>query len=341
LRIHRSPLAYDLASIKVKDENGNYTRDNQQKIKLKKLAYIRKVQFQMQHESDKVMNFIRQWNNPEKMVEQIGELISPYKEGGRYADLPVEKIWDMLQQFKQFTEDKNERAKNELMELDSAEELKSGVVANMVGVVAYFMKKYEYNAYISLENLCRAYNFATDGLTGRRLPNTAADSSMDFKEQENLQLAGLGTYHFFEMQLLRKLFCIQTETEIIHLVPTFRSVDNYENIHRLTKINHEAEYTCKPFGMVHFVDPRNTSKKCPVCGGVNINRNRKDNDIVKCKDCGFVSKWDEETKIKNNQLIQQYGMQDKNIEYIKNGDDNGAYHIALKTLKNLNKNKKG
>ncbi len=30
-------------------------------------------------------------------------------------------------------------------------------------------------------------------------------------------------------------------------------------------------------------------------------------------------------------------MQDKNLHFIHNGDDNGAYHIALKTTINLKK----
>jgi hypothetical protein len=216
----------DLASIIVKDENGDYTRDNQQKIKLKQLAYIRKLQFQMQHNPDKVLNFIKNYTIPQAIGEKIGELITPYKEGQHYKDLPIEKICDMLQQFSQFTEEKNEKAKKDLIELESADDLKTGVVANMVGVVAFLLEKYHYNAFISLENLCRAFGFAINGMNGELLASTAVDKTVDFKNQENLVLAGLGTYHYFEMQLLKKLFRIQTGTDLTHLVPAFRSVDN-------------------------------------------------------------------------------------------------------------------
>lgn len=329
----------DLASIKVKDEYGDYTKDNQQKIKLKQLAYIRKLQFQMQHEPEKTLKFIKQYSTPEAVEKNISELITPYKEGSHYADLDRNKVFDMLNQFLQFTKEKNEQSIKELIELESTEELKSGVVANMVGVIAFFMEKYHYNAYISLENLCRAFGFAKDGLNGKLLVSTNVDNTVDFKDQENLALAGLGTYHYFEMQLLKKLFRIQTQNEIFHLVPAFRSVDNYETIRKLSKITKDSEYACKPFGVVHFVDPMFTSKRCSVCESTKVQRLTKQNDIIVCKNCGFKTKWDAIATTQNKELLHKYKKEDLNLEFIHNGDDNGAYHIAIKTLANLNKAK--
>jgi len=310
----------DLNSIKVK---GN--QDNQQKIKLKELAYIRKLQFKMQTEHGTVINFINKYRTPEEIQKNIHELITPYKEGEHYADLPTEKICNMLQKFKEFSDKNDGKSKRELIELDSAGELKNGIVANMVGVVAYLLEKYKYNVYISLEDLTRAYRRQTDGLDGRELFSSNDDKSVDFKDQENTALAGLGTYHFFEIQLLRKLFRIQQEDgNILHLVPAFRSVDDYEKIIRRDKKIDGNEYVDYPFGIVRFVDPKNTSKRCPLCSSININRHK---NIIKCqqKACGFKTPWD-----KTN---------DKNIQYIQNGDENGAYHIAKKTLDNLNNKK--
>lgn len=302
--------------------------ENRQKIKLKQLAYIRKLQYQMQNNEEKVLTFIEQNKTKADIEANIRELITSYKEGGKYEDLPLDKIDDLLTQFKELCNNGDEKSKRELCELDAADTLKSGIVANMIGVIAYLLREYNYNyqAYISVENLCRAFGFSKDGLTGFTLESTNINPDVDFKEQENSTLAGLGTYHFFEMQLLKKLFCIQQEDNILHLVPAFRSVDNYESIRKLTKKEKDVEYTCKPFGIVHFVDPKYTSKRCPDCSGTNVSRVK---NIITCKNdnCRYVTDGKHSSKFKKN----------KNIELITNGDENGAYHIALKTWENLNK----
>ena len=195
------------------------------------------------------------------------------------------QIKDMLEQFKTLCNEKRDKEKRELCELDAAENLKSGVVANMVGVVAYLVEKYEYKVYISLENLCRAYRYATDGLNGQTLPSTSQDPDVDFKEQENLVLAGVGTYRFFEMQLLKKLFKMQQNEKIINLVPAFRSVDNYEKLVKCDKENGD-KYVNYPFGIVRFVDPKNTSHRCPKCGSTNVSRV---NNVITCRNCRFTT----------------------------------------------------
>jgi hypothetical protein len=319
----------DLSEIKVKDANGDYTQDNQQEIKLKQLAYIRKVQFKMQHTPDEVARFIASYTTVGDIQAHIGELITPYKEGSHFADLPVETIQDVFTQFTELsakTDGKSKRELRTLCELDAADSLKTGVVANMVGVVAHLLEKYGYNCVVSLENLCRAFRWATDGLTGELLPSTLVDPNMDFKDQENAVLAGLGTYHFFEMQLLKKLFRIQKpDGSVRHWIPAFRSVDNYEKI-----VREDRENVVYPFGMVHFVDPRNTSKKCPNCGKTSTTRKMdgEQADVLVCsaRRCHFKS---------NNNGTIHADKGDKNIHFIQNGDDNGAYHIALKALNNL------
>jgi hypothetical protein len=324
-------------AVKIKDEHGKYIKDeegkyktdknNQQKIKLKQLAYIRKLQYKMQTEQERVLSFIKKYKTDQDIEQNIKELITPYKEGKNYTDLPIEKIKDMFIQFTELTsknDDKSEKELREFCELDAADDLKTGVVANMIGVIVYLLEKYNYNIYIALEDLTRAFYEQKDGLSDVILSNTNKDKTVDFKDQENLVLAGLGTYQYFEMQLLKKLFRIQQNNgNILHLVPTFRSVDNYEKIVRQDSKTVGNKYVNYPFGIVQFVDPKYTSEKCPKCGKTNTTR--KEN-ILTCKECAF--------KTPCNQAGEQ------NIHYIQNADDNGAYHIALKVLENLEKPQK-
>jgi hypothetical protein len=125
---------------------------------------------------------------------------------------------------------------------------------------------------------------------------------------------------FFEVQLLRKLFKIQVDKNL-HLIPAFRSVANYEKIVRRDKQNNGEEFVNYPFGIVNFVDPKFTSKRCPKCGKTNVTR--KEN-IVTCKEnnCGFQTK-------------EGNSAETNNIHFITDGDQNGAYHIAKKVLKQL------
>lgn len=149
----------DLASIEVRDKNGG-VKDNQQKIKLKQLAYIRELQYRMQSDEESVKRFCEQYSTPEAVEENIGELISPYKEGKNYADLPTDSIFDMLAQYREYagkTDIYSLKARRELVELDAAEDLKRGIVANMVGVIAFLLdEKYKFN---TVRNVCKRYYF--------------------------------------------------------------------------------------------------------------------------------------------------------------------------------------
>ncbi len=261
--------------------------ENKQKIKLKQLSYIRKLQYAMQKkENEKKICSLADLEDV-KFSAELKNLISAYGEEKAYADLTLDKFREMIVEFKNVVENGNDqKEKNRIIELDHADDLKRGAVANMIGVVNFILAKFDYKTYLSLENLCRAYGGSTDGLSGRYLPSTNQDPDVDFKEQQNLMLAGLGTYQFFEMQLLKKLFKVQQERDIYHFVPAFRSVDNYENIMKV-KEKGKGKYVRKEFGVVHFVDPKNTSIQCPICenittkGNDRIDRNHKGANIFK------------------------------------------------------------
>jgi len=334
------------------------TEENRQKIKLKQLSYIRKLQYAMQTNEQAVLDLLKDNSDDEEFKKRVEGVISPFGEGQEYADLPIDTMRAMIQDLQGVIAKGNKQTeKNKIIELDAADSLKQGVVANMIGVVNFILAKFNYEAYVSLEDLSRAYNVAKSGYDGRYLPSTSQDPDMDFKEQQNQMLAGLGTYQFFEIQLLKKLQKIQSNNAVWRFVPAFRSADNYRNIIKLNPKYDNTEYVHKPFGIVHFIDPKDTSSKCPVCGKTgkkNVDRNEKKNNILLCKACAFRTVWEfkqpeniknekhcfsedgiKKTAEDNNKKIKEKNLSDKNLHYIHNGDDNGAYHIALKSVENL------
>jgi hypothetical protein len=54
--------------------------ENKQNIKLKQLAYIRKLQYQMSSNEELALNFINKYKTKEERHNNIKELITPYKE---------------------------------------------------------------------------------------------------------------------------------------------------------------------------------------------------------------------------------------------------------------------
>jgi DNA-directed RNA polymerase subunit N (RpoN/RPB10) len=333
----KKKVLVDLSEVKVKDKDGNYTQTNKMQIKMQQLAYIRKLQFQMQTNPEGILDWLA--NNPNRedklnnlVDKETGEkgLVSFYGSlVGELKDiLPIEKIEEMLSKFKELKEKEKEGENvkselDELVQLEPVDNLKYGVVANMIGVVAYLLEKFKYQAYISLEDLSNPFSgIVTDGTTG--IANKAIKG--EGKRADVEKYAGLGLYNFFEMQLLKKLFRIQSESKnILHLVPAFRAVKNYENIIAgRDKIKNQ-------FGIVYFVDATSTSKMCPICNStpdkngktgkkkksdenVFVERDKtNNNDIIRCFVCGF----DTTKKYEENPL-----------KYIKSGDDNAAYIIS-------------
>ena len=312
----------DLSLFDTKDDNWRSTGTNKQNIQLKQLAYIRKLQYQMSANEEWVLTFLGKYKNKEEREQNMKELITPYKEWKNFADLPMDIFQEMFENYYRLKTDQNlsESEKRNLMkittELDASESLKKWVVANIIGVIYYLMKKYEYKVKISLEDLSNAWFFSKDWLSWDVVLNTKNDKAMDLKKQDNLALAWVWTYHFFEMQLLKKLFKISTGEWILHLVPSFGSVKNYIEIMKI-----KGKYVYKQFGIVYFVDPRNTSKKCPVCWKWWKKYISRIDNVVTCKNCWF------DTSSDNSVLINNYKKQWKNLHFIKNGDDNAAYNI--------------
>jgi len=336
----------DLSEVKVKDKNGNYTKTDKMQVKMQQLAYIRKLQFQMQTNPDTVLewynknqtkeailnNFVDKPNGEKGLVSFYGSAVEELKD-----TLPIERIEKMLQQFKSLKNEEKEgkdvKAEiDKLIQLEPVDNLKAGVVANMVGVIAHLLKEFNYQVYISLEDLSNPFgSHVIDGTTGTHSKTNKGEG----KRADVEKYAGLGLYNFFEMQLLKKLFRIQQDSQnILHLVPAFRAVKNYENIIAgKDKIKNQ-------FGIVFFVDANSTSKMCPVCNSTNetnreypnakkgtskddkevwVERDKSNgDDIIRCFVCGF----DTTKKYEENPL-----------KFIKSGDDNAAYIISAFGIK--------
>ena len=337
----------DQSTVKVKDKNGNYVLPDMLQVKMQQMAYIRKLQYQMQTNPEKVLAWYEQNNTDELIISNLvdkenGErgLISFY--GCAVIELkdtlPVQKIKEMLEQFKSL---KSKEASGEnvyaeikkLVQLDPVDNFKAGVVANMVGVIAHLLKKYDYQVYISLEDLSKKFNSSYSGISGMKIQTDSG------RQADVERYSGLGLYNFFEMQLLRKLFKIQRDSDtVLHLVPAFRAQKNYDHVAvGEGKVKNQ-------FGVVFFVDADQTSICCPKCGATNdksfkptnlsalmgsvhtkngirdgwVDRDKEDNDRLRCYHCGF------DTKLEYDE---------NPLKFIKSGDDNAAYLISAQALK--------
>lgn len=315
----------------VKDKKWNIMIENKQNIKLKQLAYIRKLQYQMSSNVQWVLNFINRYKTKDERQNNIKELIIPYKEWNNYEDLPIDIFEEMFDNYRKLkNENLPEFEKQNLMklttELDASEDLKKWVVANMIWVIVYLMKKYDYKVKIAIEDLSNAWYFSKDWLSWDLILNSKNDEEMDLKKQDNLALAWVGTYHFFEMQLLKKLFKISVEEWILHLVPSFANVKNYSDV-----IKEKWKYVFQQFWIIYFVNPKFTSSKCPVCWKWWKKYIKREKNIIECKECWFIS-WNDISDILSN-----YNKEWLNLNFIKNWDDNGAYNIWCKI--NIHKNK--
>jgi len=348
----KEKVLVDLSEVKVKDHFGNYVKPNKMQVKLQRLAYIRKLQFQMQTNPERVLewyshnqtndliinNFVDKQNGEKGLVPFFGAAVAELKD-----TLPIDRISEMLKQFVELKnlEKQGEEVKSkidQLIELEPADNLKSGVVANMVGVIAFLLEKYSYQVYISLEDLSKPFeNQIVLGISGVPI---GINKGMAGRSVNVEKFAGLGLYNFFEIQLLKKLFRIQRDScHILHLVPAFRAMKNYDNVAvGKGKIKNQ-------FGIVFFVDAAATSKTCPCCGANNskkfepdfrkfpnakkfetpdkksvwLERDKSDGkDIIRCHVCGFDTS-------------KEYD--DNPRKYIKSGDDNAAYLISAEGVK--------
>ncbi len=339
----------DLSEVKVKDKNGNYTKPDKMQIKMQQLAYIRKLQFQMQTNPDVVLawyennptkelileNFVDNINGEKGLVSFYGSAIEELKD-----TLPLDRIEEMLRKFKTLKLKEKEGDKyasesiNALVQLEPVDNLKNGVVANMIGVVAFLLEKFNYQVYISLEDLSKPFSDKiVSGISGVSVKLTNSEG----RRADVEKYAGLGLYNFFEVQLLKKLHRIQeSDKNIVHLVPAFRAIKNYDHIAvGKDKVRNQ-------FGIVFFVDADSTSKMCPVCGTTNSKPNKDYNpDAEKGKSKDGKDVWLERDKSDGNDIIRcfvcgfdttkQY--EENPLKYIKSGDDNAAYLISSEAVK--------
>ena len=354
----KKKVLVDLSEVKVKNKiTGEYSKPGKMQIKMQQLAYIRKLQFQMQTNPDAVLEWFGKYHTAEDVIKHFVWNPKQDNDGlvGFYGaaieeledTLPIERILEMLGKLKtikdeecNISEDDEEKKKeiklklDQLVQLEPVDNLKNGVVANMIGVIAFLLQKFDYQVYISLEDLSKPFaGQVTGGIAGVPI-KTGKDEG---RRADVEKYAGLGLYNFFEMQLLKKLFRIQQDSNnILHLVPAFRAMKNYDHIAvGEGKVKNQ-------FGVVFFVDANATSKTCPCCGSTNeksnktkypnakkgVSKNGKDvwlerdksegDDIIRCFVCGFNT-------------TKEYT--ENPLKYIKSGDDNAAYIISTEGVK--------
>ena len=352
LRVETMPnkeqVLVDLSTIQVNNKNG--TNENQQKIKLKQLAYIRELEYQMQLEfadsrGDKTINrFVKFYN--EKLIKIVDKemvinfdykftfddcknilKIEPYNEGGKnYEDLPHQKIVEIIDKYTNI-DFNNYFEIREIFELEEAYNFKKAVIANMIGVISYIIKQYEYNVRIILEDLSFAFYKVRNG---RNTLNQQYEYYEDFKDVLNRNTAGLSIHQLFEILLLKKLFKIQNvDSSIKHLVPSFRSEANYEKIVTIEK-NNGINFKSFEFGIVVFISTQKnpTSKLCPKCNSSKKSVVSRNKDVFKCNNCNVSI-----GNLKNNKPFSKI----KNLHFLTNSDEIAAYNIAKKGFDALSK----
>ncbi|MDD4848569.1 MAG: hypothetical protein PHR53_07395 [Bacteroidales bacterium] len=347
-KAEKKKVLVDLSEIKVKDKNGNYSKPDKMQIKMQQLAYIRKLQFQMQTNPEGVLAWFKENSTKDLIINNLvdkknGEkgLISFYGSAIEKMEdtLPVDRIEEMLQKFaalkKQEKEGEDVKLSiDQLVQLEPVDNLKNGVVANMVGVIAYLLQKFNYQVYISLEDLSNPFGSQiTGGIAGVPLKQGKDEG----RRMDVEKYAGLGLYNFFEMQLLKKLFRIQQDScNILHLVPAFRAQKNYDHV-AVGKEKVKGQ-----FGIVFFVDANATSKTCPVCGTTNNKpNNQKYPNAKKGLSADGKEVWLERDKSNGNDIIRCFVCNfdttkeytENPLKYIKSGDDNAAYLISAAGIK--------
>ena len=208
-------------------------------IKMQQLAYIRKLQFKMQNEPEAVLAWYEKNSTEDLILKNFVDnedgtnngLVSFY--GAAIEELnetlPIERIVDMLKEFKTIKKEegkltkedeegreKNKRKMDKLVQLEPVDNLKNGVVANMVGVIAFLLEKYNYQVYISLEDLSKPFSSkiisGIDATTGE-----GEDAAM-------LKICRTRLYNFF-MQLLKTFPHSTGQRIFLHLVRS--ELENY------------------------------------------------------------------------------------------------------------------
>jgi CRISPR-associated protein Cpf1 len=250
----------------------------------------------------------------------------------------------LLDQIQEWNENKDKpnyliRFKKKYEEIEDLDTLKKGVVSNMVGVTNFLMQKLP--GILVLED---TFKYDPQGF---RIDNfDKHEKNADtFGHSEHLTWAGTETYRYFEKMLVRKF-------EKQGLIPPFADLESL-NV-QMTELGNNQDKGNKQFGVIFYVDAKNTSQTCPNCGyGSNecdksIRKKKNDKDWIVCKDenCKFDSRFNckgwmkdvsngiefynpEEVKKLANNFKQ---IPPESLLKIKNGDQNAAYNVANKII---------
>lgn len=250
----------------------------------------------------------RDINNQEIIIQDIkGNKVFDY-----VLSFYVEKAKRIFTLHKQQIFDSNiQYSEKELEELlfESQDDLKEGFTNFVVGEIVNLAQKIadtkRKKLYIALEDL------SNYGNNKKPIQNIDTES---FKKENHDKNLSVIIYQKLENNLVKKFNYVETKKSDSQINKTQLS----PSIKRITDIN---DFQSKnQLGNLLFVDPENTSKKCPKCNESGKRKHsRPTYDFVKC-DCGFSTKENGDKK---------------GFDFIDGGDTLATYNIARKALMHL------
>ncbi len=237
------------------------------------------------------------------------------------------QFFEWAKEYKKIGEEQynNSEFKTKYAELDDLDNLKRGIVANMVGTINFLMETRK--GVIVLEDVQKFQEKIKKNNLNQHEENTKSHS-----EAEHCSYAGTETYRYLEKMLVRKF-------EKQGLTPPFADLDSLNKI--TLEINGSEIKNKKQFGIFYYVPADYTSNICPECGFCICEKD-KQNILPEFANPKTKEEINEYKKIplKNNVLVlekdprkKQGGLADlslllrmkntleiKQIEYLKEGN---------------------
>lgn len=253
----------------------------------------------------------------------------------------------LLRQFFEWNKEKgtesytDEKFKEKYAELDDLDNLKRGIVANMLGTINFLMEHKK--GVIVLEDVQKEdRKDIRDSLDEH---NKISESHSD---AEHLQYAGTETYRYLEKMLVRKF-------EKQGLTPPFADLDSLNKIE--FKTDGEKGKKKKQFGIFYYVPANLTSNICPECGFCICENDKQDllPEFANPKTKEEINEYSQISLQKNSIILEKkqeqkvglsnlsliMGIKDnleiKQIPYIKNNIDEIVKNGNLNKLSKKNK----
>jgi hypothetical protein len=320
-----------------------YPQDTANNIKLKIKVYEREIQKQFSENRDNIKNIVSQIlkdkdlenlnNNDKKLITKqifglqtdktITKLIDPLE-----GDKPninrllnpsnfntiFQPLVDLLVEIHKSTRI------NKLEQVGELDNLKKGVISNIVGIVRFLQSKMQ--GMIVLENTA----------------NVRDDESESQLQREQEKWLGADSYRYLEVMLIRKFGkIVNIDQTILNLTPPFLNIESINM--QLLVIDSNKVINNYQFGIFYYLPADNTSKICPCCFTNHSNlkkevkdkfRPRKQQHIF-CQnsECQFTTDRSKLSEIEVKSLATIHKNTNvENLLKIQNGDQNASFIIT-------------